>query len=114
MFPPRNQWENQKLSDALGGHLDWSNKTASPFISAYANWRNAIKSAVERVDQGKRRVFIVAINVEGCKNLWYRHVPKLAKEVGHRLKPQALNDLQDELMFFEQIPGEAIEWKLPV
>lgn len=44
MFP-RNRWEAKKLSNALSGHLEWSNKTASPFISAYADFDTAVNSA---------------------------------------------------------------------
>lgn len=46
MLPPRNPSEDQELFNALAGDLDWSNKTASPFISAYADLDTAVNSAI--------------------------------------------------------------------
>ena len=47
MFP-RNGWEAKKLSNALSGYLDWSDKTAFPFISAYADFDTAVNCANAR------------------------------------------------------------------
>ena len=107
MFPHHDS-EYQNLFDALGRHLDWSDRTPSPFISVYSDWDTAVNSATARVNRGKRRVFIAHIDVERIKGLYYRHVPKLARDIGLRIPPQALRNSEHEFVFLRHIPGEAV------
>lgn len=107
MFP-RNRSERQDLFDALGRHLEWSDRTPSPFISVYADRDTAVNSAIARVNQGKRGVFIAYIDVEAIEDLWYRFTPKLAEEIGLRIQPQALRNSEQEFVFLHHIPGEAV------
>ena len=108
MFSPRDRAEERNLSNALGRHLDWSDRTPSPFISVYADLKTAVNSAVARVKDGKREVFIAYIDVEDIEGLWYRCVPKLAEEVGLWIQPQALRNSEKEFIFLRQIPADAI------
>ena len=105
---PRNPSESQNLFDALDRHLDWSDRTPSPFISVYADYNTAVKNAIARVNRDKRMVFIAHIDVEGSEDLWYRHVPKLAREIGLQIQPQALNNSRQEFIFLHHIPEEAV------
>ena len=105
MFP-RYRSEYQNLFNALGRHLDWSDRTPSPFISVYSDRDTAVNSANGRVDQGNRGVFIAHIDVEDIEDLWYRWTPKLAEEVGLRIPPQALRNSEQEFVFLHHIPGE--------
>lgn len=107
MFP-RNPSEYRNLFSALDRHLDWSDRTPSPFISVYSDYDTAVNSAIARVHQGKRRVFIAHIDVEGFEGLWYRHAPKLAREIGLRIQPRALRNSEHEFIFFHDIPEEAM------
>ena len=107
MFP-RNRSEYQNLFNALGGHLDWSDRTPSPFISVYSDLKTAENSAIARVKRGKRGVFIAHIDVEAIEDLWYRFTPKLAEEIGLRIQPQALRNSEQEFVFLHHIPGEAV------
>ena len=107
MFP-RDRSEYQNLFNALGRHLDWSDRTPSPFISVYADLDTAVNSAIARVNQGKRKVFVAHINVKDIEDLWYRHAPKIAREVRLRIQPQALRNSEQEFIFLHHIPGEAV------
>jgi len=51
---------------------------------------------------------VALIDVKSSENLWYRHVPKVAKEVGLRIKPQALKFTENEFIFLDRIPGKAV------
>ena len=104
----RNPSEYRNLFSALDRHLDWSDRTPSPFISVYSDYDTAVNSAIARVHQGKRRVFIAHIDVEGFEGLWYRHAPKLAREIGLRIQPPALRNSEHEFIFFHDIPVEAM------
>ena len=107
MFP-RYLSEYQNLFNALGRHLDWSDRTPSPFISVYADLKTAVNSAFARVEQGKRRVFIAHIDIEDIEDLWYRHAPKLASEIGLRIQPQASRNSEQEFVFLHHIPEKAV------
>lgn len=107
MFP-RNRSECQNLFNALGRHLDWSDRTPSPFISVYADLETAVNSANARVNQGKKRVFIAYIDVGDIEDLWYRYTPKLAEELGLQIQPQALRNSEQEFIFLHHIPQEAV------
>ena len=108
MFLPRNLSEKRDLFNALGRHLDWSDRTPSPFISVYADLETAEDSAIARVKQGRRGVFIAHIDIRPIGGLWYRHAPKLAKEIGLRIQPQASNNSEQEFIFLHHIPEEAV------
>ena len=108
MFHPRNRSEKQNLFDALDRHLDWYDKTPSPFISVYSDWDTAVSSAEARAKKGKRGVFIAHINVEDIEGLWYRCVPKLAEEVGLWIQAQALRNSKKEFVFLHHIPAEVV------
>ena len=109
MFSPRDRAEERNLSNALGRHLDWSDRTPSPFISVYADLKTAVNSAVARVKDGKREVFIAYIEVERSESrMWYRQVPKVAEEIGLWIQPQAGENSQEEFIFLHQIPAEAV------
>ncbi|KAK0506908.1 hypothetical protein JMJ35_010608 [Cladonia borealis] len=110
MFSPRDRAEERNLSNALGRHLNWSNRTPSPFISVYADLDTAVNSAVARVKDGKREVFIayIDVGVEGIGDVWYRYVPKVAEEVGLRIQRQALGNSKQEFVFLHHIPAGAI------
>ena len=105
---PRNDSEYQNLFDALGRHLDWYDRTPSPFISVYADLETAEKSAEARVKRGKRGVFIAHINVEGIRGLSYRWVPKLADAIGLEIQPRAWRNAEEEFVFLRHIPEEAV------
>ena len=107
MFP-RYPSEYQNLFNALGRHLEWSDRTPSPFISVYADWETAVNSASARVNRGKRGVFIAHIDVEDIEGLCYRWTPKLADEIGLRIQPQALRNSEQEFVFLHRIPGEVV------
>ena len=100
--------EYQNLSEALDRHLDWSNRTPSPFISVYAALDTAYNSAVARVRQGKKGVFIAHIAVKDIKDLSHRHVPELAREIGLGIQPPALRNAEQEFIFLHSIPAEAV------
>ena len=108
MFP-RYYWEAKRLSNALSGHLDWSNQTASPFISVYADFDSAVNSANARQDQGKRGVFIACIEVrQSSEQIWYRSVREVAEEVGLWIERQAWKNSEHEYILYNRIPGEAV------
>ena len=109
MFSPRDRAEERNLSNALGRHLDWSDRTPSPFISVYSNLNTAIDSAIARVKDGKRDVVIAHINVEQTESrLWYRKVRDVAKEIGLWIQPQAWENSHNEFIFLRHIPAEAV------
>ena len=109
MFTPRKPSEERNLSDALGKHLDWTDRTPSPFISVYSNLNTAIDSAIARVKDGKRDVVIAHINVEQSESrLWYRKVRNVAEEIGLWIQPQAWENSQNEFIFLHYIPAEAV------
>ena len=110
----RSEYQKLELCNALDKHLNWSNRTPSPFISVYADFDTAVNSAIARKNQGKRGVLIARIDVSESDELLYRHVPKVAKEVGLRIKPQALNNSENEFVFLHCIPGEAVVEIIPV
>ncbi|KAL2054239.1 hypothetical protein ABVK25_005380 [Lepraria finkii] len=89
MLPPRNASEDQKLFNALGGHLDWSNRTASPFISAYADLETAVNSAIARANQGKRGVLSLLSTLKVVKTcgtgMCQKPQKKLDSGLSHRL-----------------------------
>ena len=115
MFPRDHlEYQKLKLCNASDKHLNWSNRTPSPFISVYADFDTVINSAITRKNQGKRGVLIARIDVSKSGKLWYRYMPKVAKEVGLRIKPQALNNSENEFVFLHRIPGEAIVEIIPV
>lgn len=107
MFP-RNRWEAEKLFNALSGHLDWSNKTASPFISVYADFDTAVNSANARQNQGKRGVFIACIEFRKRSGTWSRPVREVADELGLWIEPPAWKNSEHEYIIFNRIPGEAV------
>ena len=105
---PRNDSEYQNLFDALGRHLDWSDRTPSPFISVYADLETAENSAETRVNRGKTGVFIAHINIERTRGLSYRCVRKLAKAIGLEIQPRAWRNAEEEFVFIHHIPAGAI------
>ena len=105
---PLNDSEYQNLFEALEKHLEWYDRTPSPFISVYADLETAEKSAEARVKRGKRGVFIAHINVEGMGGLSYRWVPKLADAIGLEIRSQALRNPGHEFVFLHHIPAEVV------
>ena len=114
MFPDGPS-EIQELSNALDKHLDWSNNTASPFISVYADYATALNSANARANQGRRGVIIARINVsESGERMWYRNVRAAAGFLKLRIELQAWRNSQYEYIFLHRIPREAVVEIIPV
>ena len=106
---PRNDWEVERLRNTLCRHLDWSNRTASPFISAYADFDAAFNSATARKGQGKRGIIIARIDVQrSCERMWCWNVRAVAKQVDLWIKPQAWNNSEYEYLFLNHIPTETV------
>ena len=109
MFPrDRSEYQKLKLFNAIGRHLDWSNRTPSPFISVYADFDTAFNSASARANQGKRGVFVAVIDVKSSENLWYRRVREVADDVGLWIEQQAWNNSEHEYIFLHRIPSDAV------
>lgn len=108
MFTPRNPSEVRNLFNALDSHLDLSDTTPSPFISVYTNVKTAVNSAIARVKDGKKGVFIAYIDVEDIGGLYYRQVRKVAEEIGLWIQPRAWGNSQEEFIFLHHLPAEAI------
>ena len=105
---PRSDSEYQNLFEALDRHLDWYDRTPSPFISVYADYDTAENSAIARAERGKKGVFIAHINVKHTGGLSYRCVPKLAEAIGLRIPQRASRNAEEEFVFLHRIPAKAV------
>lgn len=58
---PREWWQQKKLRHVLWDHLNWSNKTPSPFISVSRDKEWALHQAARREEEGKTGVVVYEI-----------------------------------------------------
>lgn len=105
---PRSDSEYQNLFEALDRHLDWYDRTPSPFISVYADLETAENCAIARAKKGKKGVIVAHINVKRTGGLSYRCVPKLADAIGLEIPPRASRNAEEEFIFLHRIPAEAV------
>ncbi|KAI0423633.1 hypothetical protein F5Y09DRAFT_203351 [Xylaria sp. FL1042] len=99
-----------ELRECLARHLDWSDRTRSPFISAYSDEEAAYREADRRRRRGKRDVTITEINIEEMPygTVQYRNVRNLAKNLNLWIEEEAWNNSLYEYVFLRQIPEDAI------
>ncbi|KAI1302215.1 hypothetical protein F5Y03DRAFT_212459 [Xylaria venustula] len=100
-----------ELRQCLERHLDWSDRTPSPFISAYCDEDAANREVNRRLDRGKRRITITKIDVTDLDygTVQYRNLRKLAKNLDLWVHELAWNNSEHEYIFLHYIPREAIE-----
>ncbi|KAH7395387.1 hypothetical protein DE146DRAFT_659918 [Phaeosphaeria sp. MPI-PUGE-AT-0046c] len=97
------------LFRVLKKHLDWDNRSATPFISAYADKEAAKAEARRRKAEGKQdvRIYVINTNRRGAA-VEYRNVRRLAKKVGLFISKKAWHNSEHECIFLHHIPERMV------
>ncbi|KAI0967658.1 hypothetical protein F4678DRAFT_445118 [Xylaria arbuscula] len=100
-----------QLRECLERHLDWADRTPSPFISAYCDEDAANREVNRRLDRGKRHVTITKIDVTDLDygTVEFRNLRRLAANLGLWIQELAWNNSEHEYIFLHHIPSKAIE-----
>jgi hypothetical protein len=108
-FGASTDYELAQLTGQLDNHLEWRNRTKTPFISTYDNYPAAYEEALRRKRSGWKNVTIIVIDIReaGCR-VEYRNVRKLAKKLGYRIPDRAWRNSEFEYIFLHRIPASAI------
>jgi hypothetical protein len=97
------------LFDQIEQHLDWSNRNPTPFISTYCDEFAARWEAERRVRRRKKEVTIYKIDMDDTpERREYRHVRRLAKDLGLRIETSAWHNSEHEWIFLHHVPDEAV------
>ncbi|KAI0814535.1 hypothetical protein GGR55DRAFT_675824 [Xylaria sp. FL0064] len=98
------------LQECLARHLDWSDRTPSPFISTYSDEGAAYREADRRLYRGKSNVTITEINLEELPygTVQYRNIRTLAKKLKVWIEEEAYNNSEYEYIFLNHVPWEAV------
>lgn len=89
-------------------HLDWTNRTPTPFISVYATYQAAKNEARRIITRGMKEV-IIAIDVGiVCGKEVFCNVRRLAEKLDYGIPEYALNNSKHEYIFVHCIPNPAI------
>ena len=108
-FGLRTRLERARGRRHMRNHLDWSNRTKTPFISTYGSKRAAYEEAGRRIRDGKKNVRVVEIDTyqADCR-VEYRNVRKFAKALGYWIPEKAWRNSEFEYNFLRRIPASAI------
>jgi hypothetical protein len=107
------------LGSHVENHVDWGNRTATPFISAYSKKRTAVAEACRRMRCGKEEVMVTVMNIKGTET-WsdsrveYRNLRKLAKKLGVTIPNYAWRNSKFEYIILHHVPESAIVDRFPV
>ncbi|KAI1283581.1 hypothetical protein F5Y07DRAFT_394485 [Xylaria sp. FL0933] len=98
------------LRECLARHLDWSDRTPSPFISAYSDEGTAYREADRRLSRGRSNVTITEINLEDLPygTAHYRNIRTLANKLEVWIEEEAYNNSKYEYIFLHHVPWEAV------
>ena len=86
-------------------HMDWSNRTLTPFISATSSPQKAVQYARQREEMGRSGVFIAEIDATRGRLSIY-HMQSLVRSTRAYVPPEGWNKY--EYLILREIPTEAI------
>ena len=106
LFSPRANW----AKFVVARHMDWSNRTPSPFISVTDSREKANEYASQREDRGREDVHIAQIKVKVLRDAGVRfwHMQTLAMTVGAEDMIQDFSWNEYEWLCLHNIPAEAV------
>ncbi|KAI3341950.1 hypothetical protein F4824DRAFT_269713 [Ustulina deusta] len=103
------QKEKERLYETVHQHLNWYNKVATPYISAYSDEERAVQEADRRVSARKRNVVIYKIIVYAGRGVTFRSMRKLFDKVFEKDVPDFVgNNAEYEFIFLHCIPEDCI------
>jgi hypothetical protein len=108
-FGARRGVKRDQLTELFDNHLNWSNRTDTPFISAYTYLRAAYEEAMRRKRAGKENVRIIGFDMDRAgRRVEYRNVRKLAWSLGYWIPKKAWRNSEFEYIFLHGIPASAV------
>jgi hypothetical protein len=104
-FDPSAPWAKHVVKR----HMDWSNRSPSPFISVTDSEEKACEYARQRVELGHTGVLMATINVSELRraNVSFWHMQTLARELHAYVEPRGWNP--NEWLCLHYIPNDAVE-----
>lgn len=108
-FGARQIHKRAQLTRHLRSHIDWSNRTKTPFISTYDDYQVAYEEALRRKRRGRKNVTIIIIDISRADHrVEYRNVRRLAETLGCWIPSKAWNNSEFEYIFLHRIPARAV------
>ena len=108
-FRARQNYKRTQLTRHFRNHINWSNRTKTPFISTYDDYQTAYEEALRRKRRGRKNVTIIIIDIgRAGHRVEYRNVRRLAETLECWIPNRAWNNSEFEYIFLHRIPARAV------